>query len=431
MGFAMALALPVPVMAQNRDAEVARLQAQLETAQTTIQRLEQRLNAVEARLPPEPSVLAAPETTAAVTTPSTDLATLPPATVLPTALTDQQPGATWNIAPAGPIDRPLAPAKNGHIAAFDLIGGTGGGRASFALTRTKDGDSGPPSGGVVRVNNDTINLAFSAPLAKDGDTPFATLDGLSTGTKLEFGYTRFRGRILTRAADSDDALLVRARERCRAENPPYKPGCVRLDGAFMKRFFTPDELDNYQRGYARQTIQRSLSWSLRAAIGYDEFSYYPVPTLAKATERKVSWSFGGGATIFPFDRASASIDIDYQRSFKAAKSTPTCPAAAAGAVTVSCVPGPLSGPAGTDKLLLAPTLRYLLPVSEDGLVRDLGFAPRIEFDTLRNDVAFDLPIYFAADAKDGLIGGFRFGYLTDGKEFKFGVFIGKSFSIFK
>ena len=100
-------------------------------------------------------------------------------------------------------------------------------------------------------------------------------------------------------------------------------------------------------------------------------------------------------------------------------------------MTVSCVPGPLSGPAGTDKLLLAPTLRYLLPVSEDGLVRDLGFAPRIEFDTLRNDVAFDLPIYFAADAKDGLIGGFRFGYLTDGKEFKFGVFIGKSFSIFK
>ena len=432
LGSVIALTLPLPVMAQDRDAEVARLQAQLESAQTTIQRLEQRLNAVEARLPPEPSALVTTKiATTPAFTPITDLATLPQATASQTGLSDQQPGATWSIAPAGPIDRPLAPARNGHVAAFDLIGGTGGGRASFALTRTKDGDFGPPSGGVVRVNNDTINLAFSAPLAKEGDTPFATLDGLSSGTKLEFGYTRFRGRILTQAADSENALLVRARERCRAENPPYKPGCVRLDSAFMKRFFTPDELENYQRGYARQTIQRSLSWSLRAAVGYDEFSFYPVPTLAKATERKVSWSLGGGATIFPFDRASASIDIDYQRSFKAAKSTPTCPVAVAGAVTVSCVPGPLTGPVGTDKLLLAPTLRYLLPVSEDGLVRDLGFAPRIEFDTLSNNVAFDLPIYFAADAKDGLIGGFRFGYLTDGKEFKFGVFIGKSFSIFK
>ena len=62
---------------------------------------------------------------------------------------------------------------------------------------------------------------------------------------------------------------------------------------------------------------------------------------------------------------------------------------------------------------------------------DLGFAPHVEFDLLADSLAVDLPIYFVADDKDGLIGGLRFGYLTEGDEFKFGIFVGKSFSLFK
>ena len=62
---------------------------------------------------------------------------------------------------------------------------------------------------------------------------------------------------------------------------------------------------------------------------------------------------------------------------------------------------------------------------------DLGFAPHIEFDLLADSLAVDLPIYFVADDKDGIIGGLWFGYLTEGDEFKFGIFVGKSFSLFK
>ncbi len=94
------------------------------------------------------------------------------------------------------------------------------------------------------------------------------------------------------------------------------------------------------------------------------------------------------------------------------------------------MPGPLLGPESSKKLILGSELRYLVPLSEDGRIRDLGFAPHLEFGLLAESLAFDLPICFVADDQDGLIGGLRFGNLTENDEFMFGIFVGKSFSFF-
>jgi hypothetical protein len=428
-----ALVLATPSLAQDDKARVAQLEAQLGAAQDRIKTLEERLSAVEGRLGPATE---APQTqTAAIPPPqgqipSIDL-TVPdtgprPSPPVQTAAQD----APWQVAPPGPIDRPLAPLKDGSVAAFELIGGTGGGQATLAFTRSKD-RGGTERNGIVPIYNDSFNLTLSTPLSKDDETPFATLDGLATGSKLEFGYTFFSGRVLTNSADSQNAILKRARERCRRAVPAYPKGCTRLDPEFKKAFMTPGESEEYERDYARGTLQKSFALSLRGALGYDEFNYYPVPGLAKQTDRKVSFSAGAGMTFFPVDRGSFSFDADYMRSFEAEKANTTCPVPAAGATTVTCVPGPLAGPTRTDKIVLAPEFRYLLPISDYGLIRDLGFGPRLEYDALSNDVALDLPIYFARDEDNGLMGGLRFGYLTKDDDFKFAIFVGKSFTLSK
>ena len=179
--------------------------------------------------------------------------------------------------------------------------------------------------GATRAINDTVGLTFSAPLSKDGDMPFATLDGLASGTKLEFNFTRFQGRIPTQANDDADPLLQKARSDCLARTPAYKPGCVRLDQAFLDEFMTPAAQEEYKRGYARKSLLRSFSWSLRAAVGYDEFSFYAAPNLIKSTVKRGSFSAGGGFAFYPVRRTSIGIDLDYDRSFKASKAVPTCP----------------------------------------------------------------------------------------------------------
>lgn len=194
---------------------------------------------------------------------------------------------------------------------------------------------------------------------------------------------------------------------------------------------TASERALYKRDYARRSLQRSFAWSLRSAVGYDGFGYYSAPALTKSLAKRVSFSAGGGLAFYPLRRTSIGVDLDYDRSFKSGKAQTTCPVPDTGATTVTCVAGPQVGPERTDQLVLAPELRYLAHVSDGGLIRDLGFAPRLEADLLTGHLAFDMPVYFAADEKSGLIGGTRFGYLTEKNEFKFGIFIGKRFSIFR
>lgn len=423
----VATALMPPAHAQDRDAEIKALRTELKQARTTIQRLEKRLD--EIQLAPVESPTPGQES-ATDQVPVVDMTRGDPAEIRkPASPTISVAG--WELAPPGPIDRPLAPPREGSAAAFELAAGQGGGRASFALTRSKDRDAGSPVNGMMSAINDTFGLTFSAPLSEDGDTPFATLDGLASGTKLELEFTRFKGWFPTQESDDAHPLLQQARRDCLKRSPPYKPGCVRLNQEFLDEFMGPEEQKEYKRDYARKTLQRSWAWSLRAAVGYDKFEFYPVPTLVKSTTERVSFSVGGGLAFYPLRRTSFGIDLDYNHSFKASDAVPTCPVAAAGATTVTCAPGPVLGPEQTDKLILAPELRYLAHVSDSGLIRNLGFAPRVEANLLTGDVAFDFPIYFAADEKSGLIGGGRFGYLTDGKDFKFVLFVGKRFSIFR
>lgn len=411
------LALAEPAAAQDRDSELQALRSELAQARSTIDRLSARLEAVEAASQPPPEEERTSEATGLILR-----------TSAPPAATAGEWGRTWALSPV--ISGTQAPGRERRGGSVELVAGPDGGRAAFALSRTVDAD-GPRDGDAYTVISDTTELNLSAPLSKDGDTPFATLDGLSTGTKLKFEFTRGWSRVLTQAADDASPLLQQARQRCRDASPAYEFGCRRLDDAFKTRFFEGDELARYEAEYARQTLQRSHDWSFNAAIGYDEFAWYPVPGLTKTTEDELSWSAGAGLTVYPFARGSAGLDLAYELSYDDEDPATVCPVALPGQTTVTCVPGPLVGPERTEKIILGAELRYIHPLPEDWIIPALGFAPRFEFDLMGDDVAVDLPIYFAPDAEDGLTGGVRFGYVSDKDEFKFGVFVGKAFSIFR
>lgn len=419
-----------PALAQDRDAEIAALRSRLEAQESAIQDLQAQLNALRAPAPAPAEPSAAPTPSARVETASIVAADRPSGPS--TADGAEQP--TWQVAPPGPADRSLLRAADGRALAFEFVTGVDSGRASFAFTRSRDrngeGDGAPAAPGVAAVN-DTISLSFSAPASDDGDTPFATLDGLATGTKLEFEYSQSRRRVRTTTENDADPLVMQARAECAIRQPAYKPGCVRFDGAFVEEFFTPEKADEYYRALAEDALRSALDWSARAAVGYDEFTYYPLATLAKTTDEEVSWSAGVGLTAYPFALGSLAFDLDYERSYDEAKKITACPIPAPGATSVTCVPGPLAAPELVDKLILASEARYLWRIDQSGLLQNVGFAPRLEIDLLNSELAFDLPIYLVADAKDGLTGGVRVGYTTEEDEVILGIFIAKTFSIFQ
>lgn len=423
------LAITTSATAQDRSGETAKLRAELAAARATITRLEARLDEIDAgavaspreppggrprgeELPPLDFTDVAEETAAAAAPAQTD-------------------APTWEYGPPGPIGLPLSPPGEEYAAGAELVTGSGSGVATFSITHSKDGPGTPLPDGSTSVVNDTLTLSASAPLGKDGTTPFATLDGLVAGTKVSLGFTRFAGRIPSQEADDRDPDLIAARARCAESSPSYAAGCVRVDDAFLERFMSPEERRRYESNYGRASIQQGLSWSLRAAVGYDEFTYYSQPVLQKDMVDRIGWSVGGQLMAYPARGLANVVALDYQRSFKAAQAVTTCPLPAAGQKIVSCVPGPIEGPTRSDKLILAPEVRFLLPVSRNGIIRSLGFGPRLEVDLLGSELAFDLPVYLASDPKTGLNGGIRAGYVTDGDDFRIGVFVGKSFSLFK
>jgi type II secretory pathway pseudopilin PulG len=421
-GALVALTLSSPVHAQDQESRITALERQINAAQSAIDQLRTELIALKAG------------SAASAEPASTPTASPVPAESASTTVAGfprEWGDRTWIPAVDGPGRGPARPQPE-RFASVNLIAGPSSGRAAFTLSSIVD-RTGAQTLLTTEIVHDETSLEFSAPLAKKGDddAPFATLDGLTSGTKLEFEFTRTHSRVLNEAGFDELPVIIRARALCEAASTQANPrNCYDFDPAFMADFFKEGDEDEFSRDLARRTLQQSWSWSLRGALGYDEFAYYPTPLLTKTTDEEVSGSVGGGLTIFPFDRTSVSFGLDYERSYDAGKAETTCPVPAPGATTITCVPGPLLPPELGDRLIFAPELRYLHRIEGNNLVRALAFAPRIEFDLLSSDVAFDLPIYFAADAKSGLTGGLRFGYTTEDDEFKFGVFVGKAFSLF-
>lgn len=339
----------------------------------------------------------------------------------------------WEPVQEIPLEGVAPVGANGNAAAVSLQAGSGGGRASFTLGFADARGLPHPSGDGLTARDESFELSFSAPLADEGDTSFATLDSLASGTKLDLSWTIFQGRVQGRNFDQTDAVIADARRRCREQTPAYARGCIGLDDDFLDTFLTAEQRRVYEQRYADATLRRSWAFGLHAAVGYDEFSYFPFPDLIKTTEDRFSWEVGASATIFPRSiggtTSALTFDASYQRGFEAARTETACPVSTV-PETVRCVTGALAAPAEEENLLLSVSLRQPLYFGRSGLLRSVGIAPRFEFDALSDDYAIDVPIYLVPNSDGNLIGGIRFGYTSEEDDFIAGIFVGARFSVF-
>ena len=168
------------------------------------------------------------------------------------------------------------------------------------------------------------------------------------------------------------------------------------------------------------------------SLGYEEFAFFPAPALAEDEVERLSYGIKAGALYFPSRDTSFLFETEYQRSWNAATSVTRCPTDPGdGDSFLTCVTGAPAAPSEQEKLILAPQFRSLIPLSQSGLIRSLGFAPKFEYDALSDDFAFDLPVYLVTSKKDGLVAGIRIGVESedDDEDVKFGVFYGQSFDL--
>jgi hypothetical protein len=329
----------------------------------------------------------------------------------------------------GPMIGGVRIAPENRSVAFELLAGSGSGRASFALNTSQTHDLGIVAGttDTSLTNTEQWGLTLSAPLSKSGDqTSFATLDGLASGTKLEFSWSSFSMPVPGTDFEKSNKLLQRAHAACLAAPEPYAPGCDVYNDAFLQKFM-PEKKDRdaVDRAYAAASIGKASGWTLHSAIGYDKYTWYDDATLAKAKQSRVSFSAGGAFTFFPVVRSSLTFDASYDHSFKAEDTEVACLIPSTPGL-VKCVSGALAAPGKEDKLIGSAQFRTILPVSDEGLIKRIGLAPRFEYDALSNEIAADLPVYLIPDDKGKLTGGFHLGYTTKDKVV-FGIFFGAAF----
>ena len=423
--------------AQQSEEEAIR--QELDAAKELIKGLEARLDALKSSNPDEADEVIV------LSEDSSDEQPPPPLIISGCELENVRPLSDSNV----PLiaGRTVDQAERGSSASFDLSAGTGGGRASLALTSASlattncsepvnDGDTVEPSsvsGPSIKTKENVWALSLSAPLSKDGKTPFATLDGLQSGTKAKLSFSRLYGNVPSAQFINSNYRIIAARAECNARKPKYKNGCTRIDDEFLDEFLPGEELADFYRRLRDRTLTRSFGFTGSVALGYDEYSYYPSPDLEKTTDEEFSYSASAGVLVFPWISASAQFDAEYQKGFKAANASTTCPVSPdEGEDFLTCVPGPRSAPSRVEKFILATELRQLVHLEGRGLIDSFGIAPRFEFDTKSDDLAFDFPVYLVTDKKNGLVGGFRVGYeeKDDEDDVKFGVFVGKAFSLF-
>ena len=381
---AMLLASSTPVLAQQMPSDQNELLALIRELQQRVATQDARIAQLEARISGRPSgeIPAAAQPTAPAGAASSSLAVPSIPEPNPAGRNVQREQALAQAAPSGPLDHSMHGAPSSDAASVELLAGSGGGRASFSLSHAGAQHSQGFTTDDGPAEWQTYRLTFSAPLAKTGDTTFATLDGLSTGTKLEFGWTSFSATLPT---------------------------------------ITPGQTDEE---FARTTDRTAMS--LTGGVGYDQFSYFDA-SLMKRTADRFSWSAAGAYTSFGSTN-SISLGAGYERSFEAARSQTAC-AIVIVPSTVNCVTGALRPPASTDKIILSLEYRQGFRLGSAGILSRLGIAPRVEFDALSSDYSVDVPIFFAPNSNGQLIGGVRIGYLSNKDSVIASVFVGTTFGL--
>ncbi|MCA8899635.1 MAG: hypothetical protein KDA53_00125 [Hyphomonas sp.] len=358
------------------------------------------------------------------------------ATFKDTAATQKEPIPAF-------VDGSFGTARRSKLSEVGISASNDNGRVAIGLSSSSFNapDCALADGDTVRVDDRCLDqttryqqyvttASLSVPTNKNGDTDFATLDGLATGTKAELRYTTYFGTV-PRVRDIY-SNVPRALAKCIEANPGKEEACVTLDGQFLKDYMESDERTKFAKYVFDNTVANSYGVTFSGSIGYDKYPYFPDTQFKKEETERVSGSIGAGLIYFPDHGTSFSFEGQYQHTFKAADAATRCRTDPdPGNDFLTCATGAFEKPSKANKFILAPQYRKVIKADKSDLFPRVAVAPRFEYDLLSNDFAFDVPIYLVADKDDGMVAGIRLGFedKNDEEDVKFGVFYGKAFDL--
>jgi hypothetical protein len=401
-------------------------------------------------------------------------------------------GTAFAQSPAAP--RPLEPERVAAITAADNNQRTGLPSSGVAFEATNDASEvsltlkSKSNGMLQEGGEESWSLVAKAPLDKDsGEGDFVTEGGLSDQFALEAGYHLILdpgiGADLSEAAEAAAAKFIRncpAQAGNHAEFPKAKP--VRAEESalspaaqevlryqrqaaldeerksFATRFCTgagifgrPDaELATYGllepadiaaiRNEQRRRRNRDISvLNLTSSMGYGRFSYRDRISFAETKDHKVSFAMSFSAGIHPGRNAPFfGAGYEYKRAYKAADKTVICAPGADGTAAGECRNAVFDAPKRNTSHTLFALVRYADFTRDDPRAFRLPIAVELRagFDVHDKIFGVSVPTYFFLDDKKSFRGGAKFSWAertADSRkdEFKFGVFVVKSFDLFE
>jgi hypothetical protein len=267
----------------------------------------------------------------------------------------------------------------------------------------------------------TLTLTAGAPVDKREGSAFSALDPFANSVFIEGRYTfsQLLGRIRNARAVSDFCDTITPRSTVTVANVSCGDEYVRANA--------PGRYLDFQRLTFRNPMVVFAGISGR--IGHDRYEFLDAATANPLDQTRTPWSIGGFLGVSFLDlHNSFAVEFRHQTSFKAAATAAVCPAPATGVVV--CPVGPVGAPSEREQNIF--TAEYRQRVGER-----FAFSIRGSYDIEGDIFQLDVPVYFISDSNPGLNAGVRARYVNDpdpddlNEGWVFGIFVSKSFSLFR
>jgi hypothetical protein len=209
--------------------------------------------------------------------------------------------------------------------------------------------------------------------------------------------------------------------------PPFDPSRHLYIQAFNRKFVcqaTEMELGSVYRARLRAAVREvpPLLFSIRAAVGREDFDFVDKDTLKKDGSSETNFRFTGaaGALIEPVGLVTATYR--FERTHKAGPETTLCnPIGMGGSTTCN------------DVRLGATTMKthnQLQIAVRRFFGRQFAIDPRYVYDANEGISALEMPIYFLTNKDNGLTGGISVGWRSDTDDVTASLFVGAALTLF-
>ncbi|MEO9947385.1 MAG: hypothetical protein ABJH28_20710 [Paraglaciecola sp.] len=288
-----------------------------------------------------------------------------------------------------------------------------------------------------------FSLTLSAPLndtSDPNDLYDSETDSFANSTTLKINYRKYnapnislkpsqRFNVIEQCLAKPEAFKFEAsketEEAIKEEKEKY---CVTNPDSLVAKYkegILPDAENREVQKVIDEYIKTPFTfWGATMSYGRQEYKYFNTDEIDILEETENPW---GGSVYYSYvipESVWITIELAYQRGFKAQKSETRCPTTdLTSASFISCAESSLGAPENDTNRNISVAFRKKFK----GL--DLAIAPKLTYDFEDDEQSFSLPVYFLGNTEGNLTAGVRFDHDTGDEGSKFSLFVGSKFEI--